>query len=115
MSYENRNYFLDGAHNVHCDVCGFKFKSTDIKKRWDGLMVCVEDWEMDHPQKFLRVPEDRQTVPYVRKQNDDTFLTICYIWARSAYADMGTADCMIVGNTVQTYSFLLSLRDATPT
>lgn len=105
-------YFKSGSWNVHCDVCGFKFKSDQIKKRWDGLMVCEADWEMDHPQKYLRVGEDRQSVPFVRKQNDDTFQQICYIWGSSCYADLGEADCMLADNDTYTYQFLLDTKTA---
>ena len=104
-------FYKPGAWNVHGDVCGFKFKSTDIQKRWDGLMVCKDDWEIDHPQKFLRVREDRQTVPFVRKQNDDTFLNVCYLWMLSGYADLATADCAKADNTAFTYTYLYNLKN----
>lgn len=103
-------FYKPGSWNVHCDVCGFKFKSDQIKKRWDGLMVCGKDWEHDHPQKFLRVREDKQSVPFVREQNDDTFLTVCYLWDRSSYADLASADCAVVGNTTLTAQYLYQLK-----
>lgn len=105
-------HYKPGSWNVHCDVCGFKFKSTEIKKRWDGLMVCHEDFELDHPQKYLRVKEDKQTVPFVRHQADDLFRNVCYIWASSPYADMAEADCATVGNLAFTYQFLNNVRNA---
>lgn len=105
-------HYLPGAWNVHCDVCGFKFKSTEIQKRWDGLMVCKDDFELDHPQKYLRVKEDRQTVPFVRHQSDDNFLNVCYIWGQSGYAGLSEADCWIVENTTFTYQFLFNLKNA---
>lgn len=106
-------FYKPGSWNVHCDVCSFKFKAEDIRKRWDGLMVCDKDWEPDHPQKYLRVAEDRQTVPFVRKQNDDTFENVCYLWTQSAYADLGTADCAKADNTSFTYTFLYNLKNET--
>lgn len=111
MSYENRLYYKPGRWNVHCDVCGFKFKSDEVTKRWDGLYVCKEDYEIDHPQKYLRVAEDRQTVPYVRKQNDDTFRNVCFLWNNSSYADLATADCAKADNTTFTYNYLLNLKN----
>lgn len=74
-------------------------------------MVCKDDWEIDHPQKFLRVREDRQTVPFVRKQNDDTFLNVCYLWMLSGYADLATADCAKADNTAFTYTYLYNLKN----
>lgn len=105
-------YYKKGSWNVHCDVCGFKFKSDEIRKRWDGLMVCDSDFEVDHPQKFLRVKEDKQTVPFVRKQADDTYRTVCYLWEVSSYADLASADCATVDNLTFSYSFLYSLKSA---
>ena len=42
---KDQNSYEHGGWNVICDVCGFKFKNVDIKKRWDGLYVCKEDYE----------------------------------------------------------------------
>lgn len=60
--------------NAICDVCGFKFKSDKLQKRWDGMMVCSEDYEARHPMDFLRVPDDDQAVPWTRPEGDDTFI-----------------------------------------
>lgn len=109
MSY---TYFKSGSWNAHCDVCGFKFKSDQMKKRWDGLMVCSADFELDHPQKFIRVQEENTSVPWVRHQSDDTFLPVCYIWDSSAYADLATADCAKASNVQFTYAFLYNLKNA---
>lgn len=82
-----------GTWKVVCDVCGFQFHSGVIKKRWDGLMVCDKDYELDHPQKFIRVREDSQTVPFVRTEPDDVFVHICTLYGASGEADRATADC----------------------
>ena len=112
MAYFHNHYFKPGEWNVHCDVCGFKFKSGQIKQRWDGFMVCEADWEADHPQKYIRVTETSQAVPYVREQQDDTFVTVCYLWGISAYADLAEADCALADNTDYSYDFLLQLKNA---
>lgn len=104
------SYYKAGSYNVICDVCGFQFKADKIKKRWDGLMVCNEDFEHDHPQKHIRVREDRQQVAFVRNEPEDTFLSVCYMHDRAPYADLGTADCAVVDNTTYTYSFLYSIK-----
>lgn len=41
-------------HNAICDVCGFKYRASELKLRWDGLRVCAEDFERRHPQEFVR-------------------------------------------------------------
>lgn len=54
--------------NAVCDVCGFTFKASQLKKRWDGVMVCENDWEMRHPQDFIKVPRPEQPVPWSRPE-----------------------------------------------
>jgi hypothetical protein len=100
--------YKPGQWNVHCDVCGFKFKSSEIKKRWDGLMVCHNDYELDHPQKFLRVPQEKITVPFVRKQNDDTFIYVCTAAGATGYADLAEADCARADKAFPLYNDLVS-------
>jgi len=101
--------YLAGSWNAICDVCGFKFKANQMRKRWDGLMVCDKDFEHDHPQKYLRVKEDKQVPEWVRNRPQDTFQETCYIWGRSAYADLATADCAQADNDTFPYEFLYGL------
>lgn len=59
-----------GTWNAYCDVCSGKFKSDQLKKRWDGFMVCLKDWEPRHPQDFLQsVPETSNVLPWTRNTN----------------------------------------------
>lgn len=69
-----RNYLKPGDWNCICDVCGFEFKASQIRKRWDGLMTCPSDFELRNPLDFLRVPADRQSVPWARPEGPDTFI-----------------------------------------
>lgn len=70
-----KNHLILGDWNVLCDSCGRKFKASQVQKRWDGLMVCKEDWEMRHPQDFLRVQKERIAVPFSRPYPaQDTFI-----------------------------------------
>lgn len=103
--------YKPGQWRAHCDVCGFKFYSGEMRPRWDGLMVCEKDWEPDHPQKYIRVPTDRQATAWVREQADNTFIQVCYLWELSGYAGIATAGCAKAGNTVLPYSFLLGLKN----
>ena len=82
-----------GTWKVVCDVCGFQFASSDVKKRWDGLMVCHEDWELDHPQKFVRVRPETAIPAFVRAEPEPVYVTYCSLLGRQGRADMGTADC----------------------
>lgn len=58
------NYYKPGAWNIRCMICDRKIKSTEIKKRWDGIWCCPEDWEPRHPLDFLRGVPERITVPF---------------------------------------------------
>lgn len=112
MGYTNHSSYKPGRWNAICDVCGFKFKSDEIKKRWDGLRVCSADFELDHPQKYLRVQEDRSSVPWIRKRPADVFVEFCYIWGSSAFAGLAEAGCSRAGDDVPTYPVLLELKGA---
>lgn len=102
-----------GKWKAICDQCGFEFYNDELRKRWDGLMVCHADWEPDHPQKFLRVREDSTSVPWSRPEPPDVFVDLCYIYARQAYADMGEADCLAADNTSISYARCVELKGRT--
>jgi hypothetical protein len=68
-----------GEWKVVCDVCGFQFPSGDVKKRWDGLIVCHNDWETRHPQDFLKVKSETRTPPFVRTEPEPVFREVDYI------------------------------------
>lgn len=84
-----------GSWNAICDVCGFKFKATEMQKRWDGLMVCSKDFEHDHPQKYLKVREDNTSVPWVRNRPADIFVEVCTVNGSSAIPSYAIPGCMI--------------------
>lgn len=90
--------YLVGTHWFICDVCGQKYRSTEKKKRWDGLIVCPSDFEQDHPQKFIRVEADGQAVPNPRPRPEDVFKEglACTLLTRTPTSDVGIADCMTV-------------------
>lgn len=48
--------FREGDWNAVCDRCGFEFKASELRRDWQGLMVCPEDFERRHPQEFIRAP-----------------------------------------------------------
>jgi len=60
------DYLSLGDWNALCDVCGFKFKASMLKFRWDNLYTCPRCWEERHPQDFIRGVQDIQTPPWVR-------------------------------------------------
>jgi hypothetical protein len=97
MSY--RPHYVSGDWKAICDVCGRTFKASQIRKRWDGLMVCSSDFETRHPQDFVRGVVDTQVVPWNRTQSTDDFSNapFCTIVSIQCVAGLGTAGCAIVG------------------
>ncbi len=61
-----------GSYNAICDVCGFAYKSYQLQKRWDGFMVCKEDWEprnvLDFPEQ---VKEETPALPWTRPESPE--------------------------------------------
>ena len=93
-------FFKSGSYNTICDVCGFKYKASDLKMRWDGLMVCERDWEIRHPQELIRPIQDQNKLPWTRPESNDSFTIICTVNGRSGLAGYATAGCAIVGRTI---------------
>lgn len=89
------NYYKSGTWNAICDVCGFKYKADQLRKRWDGLMVCKEDYEPRNLLDFIRAVPDNQTVPWVRPESTDVFIehfcTVNGLTAIPGYARPGCA------------------------
>ena len=62
--------FKSGDNWIECDVCGMDIYASDSKKRWDGLIVCPDDWEMRHPQDFVRARKDKIAADITRSAKD---------------------------------------------
>lgn len=106
------NYFKSGTWNCICDVCGFEFKSDELTKRWDGLLVCKQDFEFDHPQKHIRVRETGIGVTPARPDPEPAFNYVCYLFGANAFADLGEADCARADIVIPSYLVLLSIKNA---
>jgi hypothetical protein len=59
-------------YNAICDVCGFKKKASTLRKRWDGYMVCKEDFELRHPLDFYTTRNDAHLLPWTRPDSEGT-------------------------------------------
>ena len=55
-----------GDYNGLCDVCGFKYKFSQLRLRWDGLYTCKEDWNPRQPQDFVKGIADPAPPPVTR-------------------------------------------------
>ena len=79
--YTDGNYYKGGDWNAICDVCGNKLKASTLRQRWDGLMVCADDFEFRHPQDLMKAPPPERAIPWSRPEAPDTFITVNYISA----------------------------------
>lgn len=78
MSRKNQNKLVLGDYNAICDVCKWKFKASDLRRRWDNLMVCEKDWEPRHPQDFIRAIPDMQALPWTRPETGNDFVSTSF-------------------------------------
>lgn len=62
-----------------CDRCGFEFHASELKKDWQGFMVCSKDHETRHPQDLLKGRKERIGVPWTRPEPTDQFITVSYV------------------------------------
>lgn len=90
--------YKSGDWWVICDICGKKVKASDSKHRWDGYVVCKDDYENRHPQDFIRAKMDRIQVPFTRPRPTDTFAPACN--GTTAIAGIAQAGCMVAGNSL---------------
>jgi hypothetical protein len=74
-----KNFYTSGEWNVICDVCSKKIKAAEAKHRWDGFIVCPEDFETRHSQDFVRAKQDKITVEFVRPIPDELSTNVTYI------------------------------------
>lgn len=68
--------FVLGDFNSICDECGFKYKGSQLKKRWDGAMVCQKDWEPRHPQDLIKLNQERNAVKDPRPEPEHHFVAL---------------------------------------
>lgn len=74
------SFYKHGSRNVICDRCGFKYKSNQLSKEWNGLRTCRgagtnQCFEERHPQDLVRGRADRQKPAWTRPEGDDVFLS----------------------------------------
>ena len=107
------DYYKPGDWNAICDICGFRFKASELAKNWKNEYVCKADWEPRHPQTYIRVPTENIAVPWSRPEGEDVYIDICYLWERSGYANLATAGCAMAGYAPASYDVLFKLKTGT--
>jgi len=90
--------FVAGQWNAVCDRCGLEFKSSELKKDWQGLMVDASCHETRHPQDLIRVMAEKAIPTWTRPEPEDIFLYIaCTLQGTQGLAGVGVAGCMRTG------------------
>ena len=56
-------YWESGTYNCLCQECGFTYKRNQLRRRYDGMLVCSKDWEPD--------PEPRVKIRQIRNKKID--------------------------------------------
>jgi hypothetical protein len=77
MPYRPR--YDKGDWKAICDSCGRELKASELRKRWDGFMVCAGDWEPRQPQDFVRGVADFQAPPFTRPEPADIFIPFNFV------------------------------------
>lgn len=52
-------------YNAICDICGWKYKASELRLRWDGWMVCDADYETRNILDFYRTRNDSHKLPFI--------------------------------------------------
>jgi hypothetical protein len=73
--------FILGDSKAVCDVCGFDMHQSQLRKRWDGAMVCAKDFETRHPQDSIRARPERSNVRDARPAVEPRYLAVGEITA----------------------------------
>ena len=64
--------FVSSDHNVISDLSGQKYKRSDMRFTWDGLLVGSDEWEPRQPQDIIRGKREQIAVTNgARTQGDD--------------------------------------------
>lgn len=75
MYADNDYYFRSGSHNVICDKCARKLKSHEVKKTYDGFMMCSVCWYPQHPTEYMHIPTENVFPRFIRPNQELTAAT----------------------------------------
>lgn len=89
--------YLPGQWNAICDICGFEFKSSQLRKNWQGLRVCLEDFEQRHPQELIRAVRDDSSTAWNRPEPPDLEINTvsCSLEGQQSVVNIGVVGCII--------------------
>jgi hypothetical protein len=90
-----RSTYTPGSWKVICYVCGRERKAGELSRHWQGYWVCEEDWEVRHPQDFVRATVDHIQPPWTQPEPVDEFIAFCTPNGLTAICDYAVADCCV--------------------
>lgn len=99
-----KDYWDEGNWNALCDSCGMKFKANELRERYDGMMVCPEDWEPRHPSERPLSIRSPRALPWTRPEAPDTFIvegSFCTPDGFNGTTDHGSSGCFTIGRNTQ--------------
>lgn len=112
MSNGMRTYFKPGSWNAQCDRCGGIFKAEELRRDWQGWMLCEKDWEPRHPQDFVRGVPDIMTPPWTRPQPAPIYRTVPNLYPGGSTPSGSVADnhsaiagIAVAGNAIPSMTF----------
>lgn len=71
--------YKSGEWKAICDSCGVEFLASELRKRWDGHMVCQDDYETRHIADFIKAPKPEKALPWTRPDGPVREITTTYI------------------------------------
>ncbi len=90
--------YVKGDWKAVCDDCGKDYLASELRKRWDYLMVCSTCFEERQPQDYVRGSVDKMVVPWSRPKNQDQFVGgYCSPEGSCGIVGYGVVGCMVVG------------------
>ena len=90
--------YKSGSHWAVCDSCGFQFREEILMETWDGRWVCDDDFEVRHPQDFLRIkPEQISVDEPLRADSTSNLVSGATFGTSSAVAGVAEAGRAIAG------------------
>lgn len=89
--------YVPGAWNANCAMCGFAYKSFELRKDWKGLWKCSMCFETRHPQEFVRALPGESPPAWTQAHETHPQVTICTPNGMSAVPGFAVPGCMIPG------------------
>jgi hypothetical protein len=68
----HRDRYKAGDYLADCHICGFTYYASQLRKRWDGYMVCDSDFEERHPSDLQQAPRAERPIPWSSPPQDVT-------------------------------------------